>query len=79
MRSKNSVTSMHADDETLCLSSKNIKDMNEAIRNHIPDLGAWLNSFKLSRNAAKTRELLICTKNKHKSLEIAGENFALEN
>ena len=75
MRSKNSVTSMYPDDETLCLSSKNVKDMNEAIRNHITYLGAWINSLRLSRNAAKTREMLICTKNKHQSLEVAGENL----
>ena len=75
---KQSTTSMYADDTTLFFRSKNIEDLNEAINNDLRDLDLWLSGNKLSLNVAKTQGMLICTKNKHKSLEGTGESLCLK-
>ena len=69
---------MYADDTTLFFRSKNIEDLNEAINNDLRDLDSWLSGNKLSLNVAKTQGMLICTKNKHKSLEGTGESICLK-
>ena len=75
---KRSNTSMYADDTTLFFRSKNIEDLNEAINNDLRDLDSWLSGNKLSLNVAKTKGMLLCTKNKHKSLEGTGESICLK-
>ena len=75
---KNSTTSMYADDTTLHLRSKNIEDLNEAINNDLRDLDSWLKGNKLSLDVTKTQGMLICTKNKHNSLEGIAEGLCLE-
>ena len=75
---KRSTTSMYADDTTLFFRSKNIEDLNEAINNDLRDLDSWLSGNKLSLNVAKTQGMLLCTKNKHKSLEGTGESICLK-
>ena len=75
---KKSTTSMYADDTTLFFRSKNIEDLNEAINNDLRDLDLWLSGNKLFLNVAKTQGMLICAKNKHKSLEGTGESLCLK-
>ena len=41
-------------------------------------MDSWLSGNKLSLNVAKTQGMLICTKNKHKSLEGTGESLCLK-
>ena len=75
---KNSTTSMYADDTTLFFRSKNIDDLNEAINSDLRDLDSWLSGNKLSLNVAKTQGMLICTKNKQRSLESTSESLCLK-
>ena len=75
---KNSTTSMYADDTTLFFRSKNIEDLNEAINSDLRDLDSWLSGNKLSLNVAKTQGMLICTKNKQRSLECTSESLCLK-
>ena len=69
---------MYADDTALFFHSKNIEDLNEAINNDLRDLDSWLSGSKPSLNVAKTQGMLLCTKNKHKSLEGTGESLCLK-
>ena len=75
---KNSTTSMYADDTTLFFRSMNIEDLNEAINSDLRDLDSWLSGNKLSLNVAKTQGMLICTKNKQRSLECTNESLCLK-
>ena len=53
---------MYADDTSLCLKSKDISQLNEAINDDLEHLDSWLKGNKLSLNVAKTRSMLIATK-----------------
>ena len=66
---------MYADDTTLFFRSKNIEDLNEVINNDLRDLDSWLSGNKLSLNVAKTQGMLICTKNKQRSLECTKQSY----
>ena len=61
--------SMSADDTSLCYQSHDLTRLNEVINNDLRKLDSWLQGNKLSLNVAKTHSMLICTKQKHKSLK----------
>ena len=73
---KNSVTTMYADDTSVCYRSKSITQLNEAINGDLRSLDTWLKGNKLSLNVTKTQSMLICTRPKRKALEEA--NLILE-
>ena len=56
---KNSTTSMYADDTSLRFKSKDIFRLDEALKEDLLRLDAWLISNKLSLNVAKTQSLLV--------------------
>ena len=69
---------MSADDTSLCLKSKDISQLNEAINVDLERLDSWLKGNKLSLNVAKTQSMLIATKPKHRTLNNAAEKLNLE-
>ena len=74
---QNSTISMYADDTSLCLKSRDLSQLNEAINVDLSHLESWLITNKLSLNVAKTKAMLICTKAKRTMLErreLASEN-----
>ena len=75
---QSSTVSMYADDTSLCLKSKDISQLNEAINVDLERLDSWLKGNKLSLNVAKTQSMLIATKPKHRTLNNAAEKLNLE-
>ena len=75
---KNSVTSMYADDTSLCFKSKDLSRVNEALNKDISHLDAWLISNKLSLNVAKTQSMLVSTKAKRKALDKSNQNLQVK-
>ena len=73
-----STVSMYADDTSLCLKSKDISQLNEAINDDLEHLDSWLKGNKLSLNVAKTQSMLIATKPKHRALNDAAEQLHLK-
>ena len=73
-----STVSMYADDTSLCLKSKDISQLNEAINDDLEHLDAWLKGNKPSLNVAKTQSMLIATKPKHRTLNNAAETLHLK-
>ena len=63
---------------SLCLKSKDISQLNDAINDDLEHLDAWLKSNKLSLNVAKKRSMLITTKPKHRTLNNAAEKLHLK-
>ena len=63
-----STVSMYADDTSLCLKSRDISQLNEAINDDLAHLDSWLKGNKLSLDVAKTQSMLIATKPKHRTL-----------
>ena len=70
--------SMYADDTSLCLKSKDISQLNEAINVDLEHLDSWLKGNKLSLNVANTQSMLIATKPKHRTLNNSAEKLNLE-
>ena len=75
---QSSTVSKYADDTSLCLKSKDISQLNEAINVDLEHLDSWLKGNKLSLNVAKTQSMLIATKPKHRTLNNAAEKLNLE-
>ena len=75
---QSSTVSIYADDTSLCLKSKDISQLNEAINVDLEHLDSWLKGNKLSLNVAKTQSMLIATKPKHRTLNNAAGNLNLE-
>ena len=71
-----SIVSMYADDTSLCLKSKDVSQLNEAINDDYLD--SWLKGYKFSLNVAKTQSMLIATKPKHQTLNNAAEKLNLK-
>ena len=71
-----STASMYADDTSLCLKSKDISQLNEAINDDLEHLDSWLKGNEL--NVAKTQSMLIATKPKHRTLNNAAEKLNLK-
>ena len=69
---------MYADDTSLCLKSRDISQLNEAINDDLAHLDSWLKGNKLSLNVAKTQSMLIATKPKHRTLNNAAEKLHLK-
>ena len=63
---KNSKVSMYADDTSIYHSSKDIMQFNTALNEELRRLDRWLQGNKLSLNVAKTRSMLVTTKQKKK-------------
>ena len=57
-----STVSMYADDTSLCLKSRNISQLNEAINGDLEHLDLWLKGNKLSLNVAKTHFIIFFIK-----------------
>ena len=60
----------------LCMQSRDLTQLNEAINTDLKKLETWLQGNKLSLNVAKTHSMLISTKQKGSSLR--SRNGALE-
>ena len=73
-----STVSMYADDAGLCLKSRDISQLNEAINDDLAHLDSWLKGNQLSLNVAKTQSVLIATKPKHRTLNNAAEKLHLK-
>ena len=73
---KDSKVSMYADDTSIYHFSKDIMQLNTALNEELWRLDRWLQGNKLSLNAAKTRSILITTKQKKKYLTTS--NLALQ-
>ena len=65
---KSSKVSTYADDTSIYHSSKDITQLNTALNEELRRLDRWLKGNKLSLNVAKTRSMLITTKQKKKCL-----------
>ena len=65
---KSSITSMYADDTSLCIKSKDLSRLNEALNEDLLRLDAWIMSNRLSLNVAKTQSMLVSTKSKRKAV-----------
>ena len=75
---KNSVTSMYADDTSLCFKSKDLSRLNEALNEELSRLDAWLSSNKLSLNVTKTQSMLVSTKAKRKDLDTYNQTLQVK-
>ena len=72
---KNSTTSMYADDTSLCFQSKDLSRVNEALKEDLSRLDAWVISNKLSLNVAKTKSMLVSTKAKRKAVNKSNQKL----
>ena len=70
---KSSKVSMYADDTSIYHSSKDIAQLNAVLNEELRRLDRWLKGNKLSLNVAKTRSMLITTKQKKKYLTAANQ------
>ena len=70
---KNSKVSMYADDTSIYHSSKDIMQLNTALNEELRRFDRWLQGNKLSLSVAKTRSMLITTKQKKKYLTASNE------
>ena len=75
---KNSVTSMYADDTSLCFKSKDLSQLNETLNDDLPHLDTWLISNKLSLNLAKTQSMLVSAKAKRNALDKSNQNLQVK-
>ena len=74
----NSTTSMYADDTSLCLQSKDLSRLNEALNEDLEHLDTWLTSNKLSLNVAKTQSMLVSNKAKRNVLNMSNQNLQIK-
>ena len=65
--------SMYAYDTSIYHSSKDIAQLNAVLNEELRRLDGWLKGNKLSLNVAKTRSMLITTKQKKKYLTAANQ------
>ena len=72
---KSSKVSMYADDTSIYCSSKNITLLNTTLNEEVRRLDRWLTGNKLSLNVAKTRCMLITSKQKKKCLKASNEDL----
>ena len=70
---KSSKVSMYADDTSIYHSCKDIMQLNAVSNEELRRLDRWLKGNKLSLNVAKTRSMLITTKQKKKYLMAANQ------
>ena len=64
---------MYADDTSIYHSSKDVMQLNTALNEEPRRLDRWLQGNKLSLNVAKTRFMLITTKQKKKYLKASNQ------
>ena len=69
---------MYSDDTSLCYQSSNINVLNEVINHDLKQLDTWLQGNKLSSNVAKTKSMLVSTKQKHNILKSRNEDWDLK-
>ena len=74
----NSTTSMYADNTSLCLQSKDLSRLNEALNEDLEHLDTWLTSNKLSLNVAKTQSMLVSTKAERNVLNMSNQNLQIK-
>ena len=72
---KYSITSMYADDTSLCFKFEDISWLNEALNEDLLCLDSWLSSNKLSLNVARTQSMLFSNKAKRKALDKSSLNL----
>ena len=70
---KESKVSMYADDTSIYHYSKDITQLNTALNEELWRLDRWLQGNQLSLNVAKTRSMLITTKQKKKYLTASNQ------
>ena len=64
---------MYTDDTRIYHSSKDIMQLNTALNEELRSIDKWLQGNKLSVNVAKTRSMLITTKQKKKYLTASNQ------
>ena len=69
---------MYADDMSLCLQSKDLSQLNEALNEDLSHLDTWFTSNKLSLNVAKTQSMLVSTKAKRNALNMSNQNLPMK-
>ena len=74
---KNSKLSMYADDTSIYHSSKDIMQLNTALNEELWRLDRWLQGNTVSLTIAKTRPMLIATKQKEKYLTASNQALKL--
>ena len=70
--SKKSYCILFADDTNIFISSKNCKDLNDALNNELLNVSNWLISNKLSLNISKTHYMLFhweCSKSNNEFID----------
>ena len=67
------INPVYSDDTSIYHSSKDIAQLNAIVNEEIYRLDRWLKGNKLSLNVAKTRSMLITTKQKKKYLTAANQ------
>ena len=70
---KNSKVSTYADDTSTYHSSKDIMQLNTALNEELRRLDRWLQGNKLSLKVARTRSMVITTKQKKKYLTASNQ------
>ena len=74
---KNSTVAMYADDTSLSYRSGDIRQLNEVMNKDLTTNVEWLKGNKLSLNVAKTKAMVISTKQKERCLAKTNEEVSL--
>ena len=74
---KNSTVAMYADDTSLSYRSGDIRQLNEMMNKDLTTIVEWLKCNKLSLNVAKTKAMVILTKEKERCLAKTNEELSL--
>ena len=73
----NSTVAMYADDTSLSYRSDDIHQLNETMKKDLTSVFEWLKGNKLSLNVAKTKTMLITTKQKERFLAQNNKELSL--
>ena len=72
------IFSMHADDTSLTVQSRDISQLTETRSDDLKRLDSWMQGNKLSLNVSKTQSMRISTKPKHERRRNAKSNICLD-
>ena len=75
---KNSKVAMYADDTSISYRSDDIHKLQEAMNKDLTTVAEWLKGNKLSLNVAKTKAMVISTKQKERNLTRNNEELTLK-
>ena len=75
---KNSTVAIYADETSISYLSDDIHQPKEAMNNELTTVVEWLKDNRLSLNVAKTKAMVISTKQKERSLARNDEELSLK-